>query len=972
MKCMPWCAVRGLTRSAWNGKPDPSAWTAIASTSILTGPCKHLWATILAADAKGYLAEARQSPGLFADYGDIGLFDEEADEDGDEDEEDEPPPHRRPMPKLLDPQPSNKTPAWVSDLNRIASRAAYGAPTETWPSKREILYLVDQSASRTAGTLVLCLGSHDRKMDGSWTVFTPLSMKRQQLPLVPPADREILALLAGVTEHLSWTSDLYCRDRPLAPVGLSAGRQRIAHDRPHRALLPGDGLRAGWRSAEWDEGNPWRFRLFMRRGKRDRWVVAGQFARGETTMEAAAPDLVLPGGFVFVNGKAAALAADAAFHWLAHFRDDGVIEAPEPDGETLLAALLNAPGAPDVDVPEELHYEDIHTVPRPGLRIRAAKESQPGGKLTGDLSFDYNGHIMAAGDPSRGHFDAATRQFVRRDTEAEKEARHTLESAGLKFQRWGYGTTPAWEIAPSKLPKVVRTLVEAGWHIEADGKTFRRPGAVAHGRGQRRGLVRTARRRGVRRHHGATCPRCWRRCAAATTWCGSDDGTYGLLPEEWLKQYRPAGRHGRGARTATSASAAPRRACWTLCWPRSRRPPATRPSRACARSCAQFHGRRSRAAAGAASWASCATISAKGWAGWSFCAASASAAAWPTTWAWARRRRCWRCSKRAGSSAPAGRRRCGPSLVVVPRSLVFNWKQEAARFTPQAARPRSHRPGRVSTADLRRLRPGADDLRHAAPRCRCDLKDIEFDYVVLDEAQAIKNAATESAKAVRLLRGNHRLALSGTPVENHLGELWSLFEFLNPGMLGAASVFKLAGAAARNPERRDARAAGPRAAAVHPAPHQRAGGPELPPKTEQTIYCELEPAQRKLYDELRAALPRLAAAADRARRHGEIEDPGAGGAAAVAAGGVPSRSDRPQTRAANRAPSSTCCWTSCARSCEEGHKALVFSQFTSLLAHRARAPGRSRRHLRIPRRRDARPAGARGALPERSGSASCS
>ena len=66
-------------------------------------------------------------------------------------------------------------------------------------------------------------------------------------------------------------------------------------------------------------------------------------------------------------------------------------------------------------------------------------------------------------------------------------------------------------------------------------------------------------------------------------------------------------------------------------------------------------------------------------------------------------------------------------------------------------------------------------------------KDHIFDYVILDEAQAVKNARTESAKAVRLLRGNHRLALSGTPIENHLGELWSLLEFLNPGMLGALS-----------------------------------------------------------------------------------------------------------------------------------------------------------------------------------------
>src|ERR1041384_6754485 len=79
------------------------------------------------------------------------------------------------------------------------------------------------------------------------------------------------------------------------------------------------------------------------------------------------------------------------------------------------------------------------------------------------------------------------------------------------------------------------------------------------------------------------------------------------------------------------------------------------------------------------------------------------------------------------------------------------------------------------------------------------LAEIEFDYIVLDEAQAIKNASTASAKAVRLLRGAHRLALSGTPVETPIGELWSLFDFLNRGMLGEARVLKMAGGLARNP-----------------------------------------------------------------------------------------------------------------------------------------------------------------------------
>src|SRR5205807_3613789 len=132
------------------------------------------------------------------------------------------------------------------------------------------------------------------------------------------------------------------------------------------------------------------------------------------------------------------------------------------------------------------------------------------------------------------------------------------------------------------------------------------------------------------------------------------------------------------------------------------------------------------------------------------------------------------------------------------------------------------------------------------------LAQVEFDYVVLDEAQAVKNANTATAKAVRLLRGRHRLALSGTPVENHLGELWSLFEFLNPGMLGAASVFKLTGAGARNPDEETRRLL---AQALRPFFLRRTKeqvARELPQKTEQTIFCEMEPAERKRYNDLRA------------------------------------------------------------------------------------------------------------------------
>src|SRR6202008_3270960 len=76
-------------------------------------------------------------------------------------------------------------------------------------------------------------------------------------------------------------------------------------------------------------------------------------------------------------------------------------------------------------------------------------------------------------------------------------------------------------------------------------------------------------------------------------------------------------------------------------------------------------------------------------------------------------------------------------------------------------------------------------LRRDAAR----LATIEFDYAILDEDQAIKTSSSASAKSARLLRANHRLAMTGTPIENRLEELWSLFEFLNPGMLGSSTTF---------------------------------------------------------------------------------------------------------------------------------------------------------------------------------------
>jgi SNF2 family DNA or RNA helicase len=188
-----------------------------------------------------------------------------------------------------------------------------------------------------------------------------------------------------------------------------------------------------------------------------------------------------------------------------------------------------------------------------------------------------------------------------------------------------------------------------------------------------------------------------------------------------------------------------------------------------------------------------------------------------------------------------------------------------------------------------------------------------------------------SAKATRVLKAQYRLALSGTPVENHLGELWSLFEFLNPGLLGSAVGFDRAGAAARS----DEAAIGLLSRGLRPFILRRTKdqvAADLPPKSEQTIYCELERPQRALYDELRAHYRQ--ALLDR-----PVNGSGAGKAklqileallrlrqAACHPGLIDSsRSKDPSAKLDVLVPRLI-------EAVEEGHKTLVFSQFTSLLA----------------------------------------
>jgi SNF2 family DNA or RNA helicase len=268
------------------------------------------------------------------------------------------------------------------------------------------------------------------------------------------------------------------------------------------------------------------------------------------------------------------------------------------------------------------------------------------------------------------------------------------------------------------------------------------------------------------------------------------------------------------------------------------------------------------------------------------------------------------------------------SAAIVPRSLVFNWIEEASRFAPEL-RVLDYTGEARTTASIEEydlLLTTYGTLRRDAAR----LAEHEFDYVILDEAQAIKNAATASAKAVRVLRARHRLALSGTPIENHLGELWSLFEFLNPGFLGPAAAFGRIVTGQGRVERADIALI---SRALRPFILRRTKeqvAPELPEKIEQTIHCELDGPQRRFYDDLRThyrhSLLRAVAGKGLNRSKLQILEALLRLRQAATHPGLvdPDRAEEPSAKF-------DLLMARLREIADEGHKALVFSQFTTLL-----------------------------------------
>ena len=882
--------------------------------------CKHIWATVLAVDTW----QGLRGPGGTLPVRLVPCQDGER--------------GRTPSPSPARERPVPRGPGWRQLLDEIPG--AGRAPA----LRADPVYVLDAPATRSSRQLTLDLMSVSRTSTGPDRAsdrdgeLLPLRISRSEIPrLSNPADRQILSLLAGrgpgaprpadsVQELVFQTTPIPTRyEIPLGASGLlvpllcATGRCRL---RSGPDPEPGPPL-------AWDGGEPWQLCLEVEEDAQGSCALAVSLRRGEERLAFDEAVLLLEPGVVFTATRAARFDAGGAFGSLAALRRLKDVPVPAAERDELLARLLEAPALPRLALPASLRVEEAQPVPQARLRLQARSEP-PRGPLLGELSFVYEErHDVPARDPRRGVYARQERRFLRRHLEAERQAFRRLEDLGFRQAREGPQGFPL-ELAPGRAPAVLLTLLGEGWSVEAQGVRYRSPGSFRLGIASG---VDWFELHGEAEFEGAAVrlPELLAALRRGDGFVPLGDGSVGLLPQDWIDRVsrvaefaEPAGDHLKfrpvhAALLDAWLAEQPEASC-DEAFERARQRlqgfEGVAPAEAPPGFLGELRGYQREGL---------------GWLhflrdfGFGGCLADDMGLG-KTVQVLAL------LESRRQSREREGR----PSLAVVPRSLIFNWLSEAARFTPELRVLDHTGAGRSrSGAGAADLFAGCDLVLTTYGTLRRDietLRQVEFDYAILDEAQAIKNAGSQTARTVRLLRARHRLALTGTPLENHLGELWSLLEFLNPGLLGSGAFRRLPPpqTADLDPEP-EARALVGRA--VRPFLLRRTKeqvAAELPAKLEQTLVCELPPKQRRLYDELRDHY--RAALGERIGRQGlgsskilVLEALLRLRQAACHPGLLdPRRAGEPSAKLDLLLPLLR-------QVAAEGHKALVFSQFTTFL-----------------------------------------
>lgn len=927
--------------------------------------CKHIWATVLAVDAS-QLMTGTPRPGHIPEFAAAGHSSSTIDQTFDFDDDDD---TSRDLyqPKSIKWTPAETTAAvvaqrkdWETKLDQIRNRLdhSWDDGQKSTAGEREINYEIDIDESRAAQCVVVQISQRQRRANGHWGKLKPLKLRAAGLAEIEEEqDRRILGFLyGGVPERTNWYAQqtelqapahrfrishelglqllplicetgrfCYLQDKQRTlPESSEAGRSdKQRRDKQRGVVKPASEKHPA--SLQWDDGLPYEVNLqLIFEPEKESWSLRGQLRREETIVPLSDVVLVVPGGFVCTAGHIARLDDMGTFPWLEQITSSGPIEVPAGDEEALVERLHDIPSLPRLDLPESLHLDEVTVAPEPQLVLRSPKGFRwRNEKLIGEVHFKYLDTVIRGSSRQWAVVQREEGRCLIRDRQAERESWDALQRLGFhRIQntprmRDGDVEIPARELGPA-----IRGLLADGWLVRADGQPVHQPAPVEFK--VQSGIDWFELHANVNFDgQSIQLPELLSALARGDSTIRLADGSLGLIPEEWAKQYGFLGGLGTLEEGHLKFSATQAGLLDALL---SAQPFVDYDE--------QFQELRDRLKQFEGVDSVSEPKAFKGL----LRPYQREGLGWLKFLQDFRFGGCLADDMGLGKTVQllalledrfTRRKKRIPTLVVVPKSLLFNWSMECHRFTPNLKIMEYAGIDRVA---LRERISKHDIVLTTYGMMRRDilyLKDLVFDYVVLDEAQIIKNANSQVAKAARLLQAQHRLALSGTPIENHLGDLWSIFEFLNPGMLGRSSLFKMYVSESEDPESRRVLQQALKPFILRRTKKQVAS--DLPEKVEETIYCNLGKKQRQQYEELRDHY--------RAALLGMVRDQGMSKskihvleallrlrqAACHPALLDPSKIDEPSAKLDVLCPY-------LAELIDEGHKVLVFSQFTSLLA----------------------------------------
>ncbi|HXH32232.1 MAG TPA: DEAD/DEAH box helicase [Bacteriovoracaceae bacterium] len=883
--------------------------------------CKHLWTSILQIEKvsrpemipeSGLLKIVRERPAPLQERNDRGARGQARGQHQS--------PDRTHQAEPISPrQLSAKSVPGVQDSANWMERLAQLQGMATHPAARTSVsfsscFVVSAFETASTGKLVMDLWTRSRSISGELGPLRPNRVSAQGVSeLYDLIDQEILSTLIKTSNPQTaapsgrgsgnattrFTVDSILEGH-LLPLLANSGKLYLSRS-------PNGVPDSAERPLRMDRGAPWDLELKLAPSGPEYYRLDATLVRSGEFLAVSTPLAILGGGFLLFDERIGRFTEVRHANWAMGFQGPSEFLVPRDQGDQLLTRILLDPSSPRITWSEELGWTKVIIEPKPSGVFRPLGGDPLIGRMTLTVSFDYAGRDVPLSELETSFVDAEQKKVYKRNQDFEEKT--LLEALKILRDPQGTGSVPTGD-----LHRAANELVLAGWTIFIENQRLRVPhdfsmnvssstdwfdlrmdldfGDVSMTRGDlltalqaQNGLVKLS------------------------------DGSLGMLPQDWSSRYASLSQFGEMTAEGSLRFSKSQGLMLSSVLNENDRVHADEGFQSFRTKIGKFEGVKiAKAPAGfvgelrnyqkdGLSWLRFLEEFETG----GILADDMGLGKTIQILAFLLGRTKKKKTKR-------------PHLVVTPKSLAFNWIDEAQKFTPTLKVVRYSGAGRSQVlADLQEV----DIVVTTYGTLRTDidkLQAVDFDVAIIDEAQAIKNPKSQAAVACKQLKASLKIALTGTPIENSITDLLSILEFTNPGLLSAKEV------------KQDTQAA--LAKMLRPFMLRRTKEKvltELPDRSEQVLYCEMGAVEKQFYAAIRERY--------RASLAEKIEKSGLGRSkmhvletllrlrqAACHPGLIdPKRVSEPSAKIQQLLRHMQ-------EVIQEGHKVLVFSQFTSLLA----------------------------------------